>query len=174
MQKRTQLSAQQQIFFDHLRSGQWEKPPGIRNLGIRPEDWLQQVQYGYTLYHWPNTGDRDISDQRVFGGWIAGLSDHIVSMTMASALEDGEWFTTTELQTRILRPVPHGLIRIEGRLVSRGRTTGLVEADWHDEKGRHLVRVSAAKAIRTLEELKGPDMSSRLKAAALADPKPRR
>jgi acyl-coenzyme A thioesterase PaaI-like protein len=55
-------------------------------------------------------------------------------MTMASALEDGEWFTTMELQTRILRPVPHGIITIEGRLVSRGRTTGLVEADWRDEK----------------------------------------
>jgi hypothetical protein len=25
-------------------------------------------------------------------------------MTMASALEDGEWFTTTELTTRMFRP----------------------------------------------------------------------
>jgi acyl-coenzyme A thioesterase PaaI-like protein len=58
-----------------------------------------------------------------------------------------------ELQTRILRPVTHGLITIEGRLVSRGRTTGLVEADWKDEKGRLLARITAAKAIRTRDEL---------------------
>ena len=150
---RTELSSEQQVFFDRLKSGDWEKPAGINNLGIRPEAWLKQVRYGYVYYEWPNSGDRDISESRVFGGWVAGLSDHIVSMCMASALEDGEWFTTTELQTRIFRPVPNGLIKIEGRLVSRGRTTGFVEADWRDEKGRHLVRVSAAKAIRTRAEL---------------------
>ncbi len=150
---RTELSTEQQGFFDRLRSNEWEKPTGIRNLGIRPEDWLKDVSYGYVRYEWPNEGDRDISDGRVFGGWVAGFSDHIVSMCMASALEDGEWFTTTELQTRLFRAVPHGLITIEGRLVSRGRTTGFIEADWRDEKGRHLVRVSAAKAIRTRSEL---------------------
>ena len=156
---RTELSEDQKVFFDHLRNDQWEKPAGIRNLGIKPEQWLKDVQYGYVRYEWPNTGDRDISKERVFGGWVAGLSDHIVSMCMASGLENGEWFTTTELQTRIFRPVPHGIITIEGRLVSRGRTTGFVEADWRDEKGRHLVRVSAAKAIRTRAEL---GMSSQL------------
>ncbi len=151
---RTELSGQQQAFFARLRSGEWEPPPGIRNLGIRPQDWLKDVAYGYTRYEWPNTGDRDIQPDRVFGGWVAGLSDHIVSMTMASALDDGEWFTTMELQTRILRPVPHGLITIEGRLISRGKTTALVEADWRDEKGRHLARITAAKAIRAMEDLR--------------------
>lgn len=154
MTTRTELSAQQQAFFARLRSGEWELPNGIRNLGIRPQDWLKEVSYGRVLYQWPNTGDRDIQPGRVFGGWVAGLSDHIVSMTMASALEDGEWFTTMELQTRILRPVPNGLITIEGRLVSRGKTTGLVEADWRDEQGRHLARITAAKAIRAMSELR--------------------
>jgi uncharacterized protein (TIGR00369 family) len=158
---RTELSDQQKAFFDRLRSGKWELPPGIRNMGIRPDLWLKEVSYGRTLYEWPNEGDRDINDGRVFGGWVAGLSDHIVSMTMASALEDGEWFTTMELQTRILRPVPHGIITIEGRLVSRGRTTGLVEADWRDDKGRHLARITAAKAIREMKELR-PDVASQL------------
>ncbi|PKP80533.1 MAG: PaaI family thioesterase [Alphaproteobacteria bacterium HGW-Alphaproteobacteria-18] len=150
---RTQMSAQQEAFFTRLRSGEWELPPGIANLGIRPQDWLKEVSYGHVYYEWPNDGSRDIGPDRVFGGWVAGLSDHIVSMTMASALEEGEWFTTTELQTRIFRPVPNGLITIKGTLISRGRTSGFVEADWRDEKGRHLVRVSAAKAIRTMEEL---------------------
>ncbi|MEL8055011.1 MAG: PaaI family thioesterase [Pseudomonadota bacterium] len=155
MPERTALSAQQEQFFTNLRSGTWELPAGIKNLGIQPQDWLKDVRYGFVRYEWPNDGSRDIQPDRVFGGWVAGLSDHIVSMAMASALEDGEWFTTTELQTRIFRPVPNGLIHIEGRLVSRGRSTGFVEADWRDEKGRHLVRISAAKAIRTMDEL-GP------------------
>ena len=153
MKNRTKMSAQQVAFFERLRSGEWEPPAGISNLGIHPPEWLKEVSYGRVLYEWPNTGDRDIGSGRVFGGWIAALSDHIVSMVMASALEDGEWFTTTELQTRIFRPVSHGLIKIEGRLISRGRTTGFVEADWRDEEGRHLVRINAAKAIRKAEEL---------------------
>lgn len=151
---RTELSAQQIAFFERLRSGAWEPPPGIRNLGIKPNEWLKEVCYGRTRYEWPNDGSRDIGEGRVFGGWIAGFSDHIVSMTMASALEDGEWFTTSELQTRMLRPVDQGLITIEGRLISRGKSTGLVEADWRDEKGRHLVRVTAAKAIRPNSEIR--------------------
>ena len=150
---RTELSAQQATFFDRLLNGEWERPPSFTAMGIHPELWLKEVSYGRILYAWPNDGRHDIETGRAFGGWVAGLSDHIVSMTMASALEDGEGFTTMELQTRIFRPVPHGLIKIEGRLVSRGRTTGFVEADWHDEKGRHLARISAAKAIRKMEEL---------------------
>ena len=134
-------------------------------MGIRPDLWLKEVAYGRTRYEWPNDGSRDINSGRVFGGWVAGFSDHIVSMTMASALEDGEWFTTMELQTRIFRPVGLGLITIEGRLVSRGRTTGFVEADWRDENGRHLARISAAKAIRTMDELGGPEKET-LKAQA--------
>lgn len=153
---RTELSSQQSAFFKSLKDGSWEMPAGLKNMGIRPDLWLKDVSYGRTLYEWPNDGSRDINSGRVFGGWMAGFSDHIVSMTMASALEDGEWFTTMELQTRIFRPVGLGLITIEGRLVSRGRTTGFVEADWKDEKGRHLARISAAKAIRTMDELGGP------------------
>ena len=86
---RTELSAQQSEFFARLKNGTWDFPPGIKNLGIRPDLWLKEVSYGYTRYEWPNDGSRDINEGRVFGGWVAGLSDHIVSMTMASALEDG-------------------------------------------------------------------------------------
>ena len=47
---RTELSTEQQEFFDRLRNDQWEKPPGIRNLGIKPEEWLKEVRYGYVRY----------------------------------------------------------------------------------------------------------------------------
>lgn len=154
---RTELSSQQADFFRRMKNGEWEHPPAFGAMGIRPDLWLKEYSYGRVLYEWPNDGSRDINSGRAFGGWIAGLSDHIVSITMATAIEDGEWFTTMELQCRNLRPVEKGLITIEGRLVSRGRTTGFVEADWRDEKGRHLVRISSAKAIRKMEEIGGPE-----------------
>jgi uncharacterized protein (TIGR00369 family) len=146
-----ELSKQQAEFFKNLRSEMWRPPKGIRNLGIIPHLWLKEVSYGKVVYEWPNDGSRDIESGRVFGGWISALADHIVSMTMASALEDGEWFTTTELTTRMFRPMQVGLIRVEGRLVNRGRTTGFVEADFFQENGKLAARASAAKAIRMRE-----------------------
>ena len=146
-----ELSKQQAEFFKNLRSETWSPPKGIRNLGIIPHLWLKEVSYGKVVYEWPNDGIRDIESGRVFGGWISALADHIVSMTMASALEDGEWFTTTELTTRMFRPMQVGLIRVEGRLVNRGRTTGFVEADFFQENGKLAARASAAKAIRMRE-----------------------
>ncbi|MGB0920209.1 MAG: PaaI family thioesterase [Alphaproteobacteria bacterium] len=154
MSERTELSAQQTEFFKHLQSGNWEDMPvGLKNLGIKPHEWLKEVSYGRTRYEWPNTGDRDIGDGRVFGGWIAALSDHIVSMTMASALEDGEWFTTMELTNRMFRPIQKGTICVEAKLINRGRTQGFVEADWTDDRGKLLVRTSAVKAIRTFDQI---------------------
>ena len=150
---RTALSAQQDAFFADLRSGKWELPAGIRNLGIKPHLWLKEVSYGHVVYEWPNEGDRDIGPGRVFGGWIAALSDHIVSMTMASALEDGEWFTTMELTTRMFRPMQHGIVRVEGRLINRGKTTGFVEANYYGENGKLVAQATAMKAIRTRDEL---------------------
>ena len=146
-----ELSKQQAEFFKNLRSETWTPPKGIRNLGIIPHLWLKEVSYGKVVYEWPNDGSRDIESGRVFGGWISALADHIVSMTMASALEDGEWFTTTELTTRMFRPMQVGLIRVEGRLVNRGRMTGFVEADFFQENGKLAARASAAKAIRMRE-----------------------
>lgn len=150
---RTELSKQQAEFFKNLKSGEWQPPAGIQNLGIKPHLWLKEVSYGRVLYEWPNDGSRDIQQDRVFGGWIAALSDHIVSMAMASALEDGEWFTTTELTTRMFRPMQNGLIRVEGRLINRGRSTGFVEADFFLENGKLAAKASAAKAIRARSEL---------------------
>lgn len=147
------MSAQATQFIANLQSGDWELPPGLKNLGIAPYLWLKEASYGHVRYEWPNTGERNIGDGRVFGGWIAALSDHIVSITMASALDDGEWFTTMELTTRMFRPMQQGLIHVEGKLINRGRTSGFVEAYYTDERGKLIAQASAMKAIRSQDEL---------------------
>ena len=125
----------------------------MRNLGIRPDLWLKEFDYGRTYYEWPNEGDRDIDSGRVFGGWIAALSDHIVSITMASALADGEWFTTQDLQIKLFRPGGGDLIKIEANLINRSKTTGYVEAEWRLPNGKLAVKVLTWKAIRKREDL---------------------
>jgi acyl-coenzyme A thioesterase PaaI-like protein len=127
-------------------------PPAHRNMGIRPDLWAKEADIGRVLYHWPNDGSRDIGGGRVFGGWIAALSDNVVSMCMATALEAGEGFTTQDLQVKIFRPVSGELIEIEAWVRNRSRSTGYVEAEWRLPSGKVAVKVLSWKAIRSEEE----------------------
>ncbi len=87
---------------------------------------------------------------------MAGLSDNIVSLCMASALEEGEGFTTQDLQIKLFRPVDGPEIEIEAWLKNRSRTTGYVEADWRLPNGKLAAKVFAWKAIRPREALGKP------------------
>jgi len=141
-------------FLSGVRAGEWEqKPLGLTNLGIRPEAWLKTVARGHVRYVWPNDGTRDIQPGRVFGGWVGALSDHVVSICMFSALDEGEGFTTQDLQVKLFRPVSGGDITIEARVVNRSRTTGYVEAEWRLPDGKLAAKVLAWKAIRSQAEL---------------------
>jgi len=128
-----------------------ELPPAHRNMGIRPDLWVKETDVGRILVRWPNDGSRDIGDGRVFGGWIAALSDNIVSMCMATALEPGEGFTTQDLQVKIFRPVAGAEIEIEAQVVNRSKTTGYVEAEWRLPNGKIAAKILSWKAIRPAE-----------------------
>ena len=128
-----------------------ELPPAHQNMGIRPDLWVKEVGVGRILVRWPNDGSRDINDGRVFGGWIAALSDNIVSMCMATALEPGEGFTTQDLQVKIFRPVSGAEIEIEAKVVNRSKTTGYVEAEWRLPNGKLAAKILSWKAIRPVE-----------------------
>jgi len=132
-------------------------PPAHQAMGIRPDLWLKEAEKGRVLFRWPNDGSRDIGNGRVFGGWIAGLSDNVVSMCMATALEDGEGFTTQDLQVKIFRPVMGDLIEIEAWVKNRSRSTGYVEAEWRLPNGKVAVKVIAWKAIRPREAFERKD-----------------
>lgn len=132
-------------------------PPAHLNMGIRPDLWCKEAEVGRVLFRWPNDGSRDIASGRVFGGWIAGLSDNVVSMCMTTALEEDEGFTTQDLQVKIFRPVSGPEIEIEARLVNRSKTTGYIEADWRLPTGKIAVKVLSWKAIRPIGAFAGRD-----------------
>ena len=132
-------------------------PPAHINMGIRPDLWIKEIEVGRVLFRWPNDGSRDIGNGRVFGGWIAGLSDNVVSMCMSTALEEGEGFTTQDLQVKIFRPVMGDIIEIEAWVKNRSKTTGYVEAEWRLPNGKVAAKILAWKAIRPLESFSQRD-----------------
>lgn len=130
-----------------------ELPPAHRNMGLRPDLWVKEVEIGRILMRWPNDGSRDIQGGRVFGGWVAALSDNLVSMCMSTALQPGEGFTTQDLQVKFFRPITQGLIEIEAWVKNRSKTTGYVEAEWRLPNGKLAAKVLSWKAIRPAEAM---------------------
>jgi len=77
------------------------------------------------------------------GGILCDLADAAMGMAYASSLDEGETFTTLELKINFLKPVWSGRLTAAGRIVTSGRTVGLVECDIQDDKDRLVARASS-------------------------------
>ena len=90
------------------------------------------------------------------GGILADIADAAMGMAYASGLEDGETFTTLELKINFMKPVWTGKLRAEGRLLSGGRSVGLVACDVRDANDRLV-----AHATSTCMTLRGQAAAGR-------------
>jgi uncharacterized protein (TIGR00369 family) len=77
------------------------------------------------------------------GGVLCDLADLAMGAAYASALADGESFTTLELKINFLKPVWNAHLVAIGRVVRRGRSVGMVECDITDETGALIARASS-------------------------------
>jgi uncharacterized protein (TIGR00369 family) len=77
------------------------------------------------------------------GGILCDLADAAMGTAWFSTLEAGETFTTLELKINFLRPFWTGKLVARGRVVSRGRTVGMIECDVFDEQERLIARASS-------------------------------
>ena len=90
------------------------------------------------------------------GGILADIADAAMGMAYASRLEEGETFTTLELKINFMKPVRTGKLRAEGRVLSGGRTVGLVTCDVRDANDRLV-----AHATSTCMTLRGDAAAGR-------------
>ena len=76
----------------------------------------------------------------VHGGLAATLLDSCMGLAVHSTLDRGFGQTTLEFKISLVRPVTPetGLVRAEGRVVSRGRRIGTAEGRLTDAEGRLL------------------------------------
>src|SRR5437867_4776669 len=90
------------------------------------------------------------------GGVLCDIADAAMGMAYASRLDEGETFTTLELKINFVKPVWTGKLRAEGRVLSGGRTIGLVECHVRDAKDRLI-----AHATSTCMTLRGDAAAGR-------------
>jgi uncharacterized protein (TIGR00369 family) len=74
------------------------------------------------------------------GGISCDLADAAMGVAFASTLQSDQSFTTLELKINFLRPMWSGLLKAEAKVVSRGRTVGLVECKITDDKQRLIAQ----------------------------------
>jgi len=79
----------------------------------------------------------------VHGGILCDLADGAMGVAFAASLEEGESFTTLQLQSQFLRPVREGRLVAEARVVHRGRQVGVVDCEIADADGRPVARVTS-------------------------------
>ena len=89
------------------------------------------------------------------GGILCDLADAAMGIAYASALGEGESFTTLELKINFFKPVWNARLRAEARIVKRGKTVGMTECDVVDEKGSLVARASSTCMTLAGEMAKG-------------------
>jgi len=77
------------------------------------------------------------------GGILCDIADAAMGMAYASTLGEGETFTTLELKINFLKPVWQARLQAIGRVVTHGRTVGLVECDILDAHEALIARASS-------------------------------
>jgi uncharacterized protein (TIGR00369 family) len=123
--------------------GELPPPPIMETIEIAGLEVLEEGRVAFTMqareFHYNPIGS-------VHGGVIATLLDSATGCAVHSTLPAGWGYTSLDLTTKYLRPVTvdSGLLRCEGTVINRGRTTALAEARLFDERGRLAAYASSS------------------------------
>ena len=89
------------------------------------------------------------------GGILCDIADAAMGIAYASALGEGESFTTLELKINFFKPVWTSHLTATARIVKRGKTVGMTECDVFDETGSLVARASSTCLTLSGEMAKG-------------------
>src|SRR5579862_2000066 len=120
-------------------SGRLPIPPIAQLLGFT----TASVQNGVAIVELDADGRHANPMGTLHGGVLCDIADAAMGIAYASELGPGESFTSLELKINFFRPVWNAHLRAIGKVVSRGRTVGMVECDVYDEKQRLIARASS-------------------------------
>jgi uncharacterized protein (TIGR00369 family) len=137
---------------DMVRRGELPPPPIATLIGFS----IASIEPGLAVMEMEAGPQHANPMGTLHGGVLCDLADAAMGMAYASSLDEGETFTTLELKINFLKPVWTGKLRAEGRVISGGRSVGLVECDVRDSKDRLV-----AHATSTCMTLRGEAAAGR-------------
>jgi uncharacterized protein (TIGR00369 family) len=121
--------------------GELPPPPIMETLGINAIDAAEgRVVFSLKVeeFHYNPLGT-------VHGGVISTMLDSCTGCAVHTTLPAGWGYTSLDLNTKFLRPatVDSGLLRCEGTVINRGRTTALAEARLFDQAGKLIAHATS-------------------------------
>ena len=123
------------------------EPHVWRTLGYR----RVRMERGFTEIEWNASPDYAFpadSGHIVHGGMVATLLDTAMGGACWSVLEEGETFLTADLHVEFFRASRPGLLRAEGRVVSRTRPIVFCSGELYDTDGTHLAAARCTQVLK--------------------------
>ena len=132
-------------FLHGMIAGRFPAPPISRILNFL----LAEAEPGRVVFEGRPTADLLNPLASVHGGWALTLIDSATGCALHTELDAGFGYTTVETKVNFVRPVSPdgGIVRCEGRLLSRGRQIATAEARLENEAGKLLAHGSSTLII---------------------------
>ena len=133
---------------DYLRqmmTGEQPPAPMGRHIGFR----LVEIEPGRALFE-AEPGAHLLNPLgTVHGGFALTLIDSATGCALHAELEPGVGYATVETKVNFVRPIAAdvGLVRCEGRVLSRGRQLATAEAQLHSADGKLLAHGTSTLMI---------------------------
>lgn len=132
-------------FLAGVRDGRFPAPPIAGPMRMR----LVEVDLGRAVFA-SDPGDHLLNPiGTVHGGYAMTLLDSCMGCAIHSTLQPGEAYITVEAKVNMVRPIlPHtGIVRAEGTIIHRGRTTATAEGKLMSENGKLLAHGTTTCSI---------------------------
>ena len=118
-------------------------PPWVEHMRVHEENLVETVEVGRIVSVWTPGKHFTVPDGYVQGGLVCALADGGQALAITTTLDAFEPWVTVDLHTRFVRPIKAGeRVEIESRVLSRTKTTAIVESTFTIAGGKLAVRVT--------------------------------
>ncbi|HZN91063.1 MAG TPA: PaaI family thioesterase [Myxococcales bacterium] len=132
------------------QQGTW-RPPIAELVGFT----LAEVEVGRAVTEM-DAGPRHANAVgTLHGGVICDLADAAMGAAIATTVEEGESFTTLDLNAKYFKPVWSAHLRAVARVTRRTRTLGLIECEVTDAGGSLVAKVFSTCMVLRGDEARG-------------------
>ena len=131
---------------EKMLRGEISAPPIGRLLGFV----LKAIEPGRAVFEMEVDERHHNPMGTLHGGIYCDLADAAMGYAYAALLGEDETFTTVELKINFFRPMRHGKLTAEAKVIKAGSTLGYVECDVKDQDGR-LVAKAASTCMKLRE-----------------------
>ena len=144
-------------YMKKLTSGEISHPPAALLMGFR---WVH-VGPGWAVVKLKASAEHENLMGSMHGGIFASLADAAMGGAMGSTLVNDEAHTTLELKINFLKPVWDSDLTAKGRIIKRGRTISLAEAEIFDQKENLVAKSTGTFMVLNGKKAKGRGMKER-------------